>query len=370
MNTKLGHKPLLLLFICGSLLFFSCRKKEGCTDPTANNYSASATIDDGSCEYGFVYNPTPYSLDIPDVFKMLIPPFFIDPDNPLTNEGVELGRKLFNDSLIDGFSSATKTRKFSCTTCHKSQYAFGSPDSVPTLMNLSWSNVFKWEGKIQGTVEDLMDFEVSHFMHTDVNLLNAHPQYKQDFKAAFNVDYISTKEVKYAMAQYFRTLMSGNSKFDKFLLGQASLTPQEASGLNIFMDETKGDCFHCHGDPNNPLWTDYKLHNNGLDANPDSGYAVVTKNPNDIGKFKTPTLRNLVYTAPYMHDGRFQTLDEVIEFYSTGLQYSPTIDPLMKKVGQGGAQLSAQEKADLKAFLLTLTDSTFLSNPLYQNPFK
>jgi cytochrome c peroxidase len=134
------------------------------------------------------------------------------------------------------------------------------------------------------------------------------------------------------------------------------------------MDETKGDCFHCHGSNNNPLWTDNKFHNNGLDAVfSDLGLGIVTGDPSDNGKFKSPTIRNLAFTAPYMHDGRFNTLDEVINHYSEGLQNSPTIDPLMKKVAEGGIQITIEEKADLKAFLLTLSDSDFINNTAFQN---
>ena len=133
------------------------------------------------------------------------------------------------------------------------------------------------------------------------------------------------------------------------------------------MQESKGDCFHCHGSNNNPLWTDNQFHNNGLDATfTDLGLGGVTGDPTDNGKFRTPSLRNLIYTAPYMHDGRFATLEEVIEHYSTGLQTSTTIDPLMKQVNQGGVNLSNQDKADLKAFLLTLSDSDFINNPDFQ----
>ena len=134
----------------------------------------------------------------------------------------------------------------------------------------------------------------------------------------------------------------------------------------MFMDEERGDCFHCHGNPNNPLWTDNQFHNNGLDATfTDLGLGAVTGNPNDNGKFRSPTLRNLAYTAPYMHDGRFLTLDDVIEHYSSGLQNSSTIDPLMKKVEQGGVQLSEEDKNNLKAFLLSLSDPSFINNPAF-----
>ena len=130
-----------------------------------------------------------------------------------------------------------------------------------------------------------------------------------------------------------------------------------------------GDCFHCHGLPGEPLFTDNDFHNNGLDATfSDLGRGLITGNPNDNGKFKTPSLRNLAYSAPYMHDGRFQTLDEVIDHYSTGLVNSPTADPTLKGVGVGGVNLNPQQKADLKAFLLTMGDPEFINNPDFQAP--
>jgi cytochrome c peroxidase len=170
-----------------------------------------------------------------------------------------------------------------------------------------------------------------------------------------------------AIAQFERTLISGNSKFDQFLRKETILTPEEQNGFDVFMDEAKGDCFHCHGSDNNPLWTDNKFHNNGLDATfTDVGFGNVTGDPNDNGKFKSPSIRNLAFTAPYMHDGRFSTLEEVINHYSEGLKKSATIDPLMKNVAKGGVQLSTQDKADLKAFLLTLSDNDFVENPSFQ----
>ena len=188
------------------------------------------------------------------------------------------------------------------------------------------------------------------------------------FRRAFKTSTITKELTTRAIAQFERTLISANSKFDKYSLNQINLTAQELNGLSVFMDESRGDCFHCHGNPNNPLWTDNDFHNNGLDANfIDLGLGGVTGDPNDNGKFRSPSLRNLAFTAPYMHDGRFETIEEVINHYSEGLQNSATIDPLMKKINQGGVQLTSQDKADLKAFLLTLSDHEFISNPEFQN---
>ena len=154
-----------------------------------------------------------------------------------------------------------------------------------------------------------------------------------------------------------------------FILSQGSLTAAEIRGLDLFLNENGGDCFHCHGQLSEPLWTDNEFHNNGLDATFfDYGLGAITGDPADNGKFKTPSLRNLAYTAPYMHDGRFATLDEVIDHYSEGLVHSSTIDPKLKYIAQGGVNLTPPEKADLKAFLLALSEPGFITNPNFQDP--
>jgi len=353
---------ILIFFYLTSIFLFQSCKKKGCTDADAINFDSEAKKNNGTCEY-----PTPYQLDIPPTFAAYLPEPYIDPNNPLTEEGVELGKKLYYDNIVDGLSGATAR---SCGMCHMQQYAFGSSSSAVPIMNMAWVTNFKWNGKVTGTTEELMAFEMEEFMRTDVNTLQQHSEYPGLFKKAFGSERITLKRIEYALAQFFKTMISGNSKFDNYLMNQATLTPSEISGFNIFMDESGGDCFHCHGSPTNPLWTDNDFHNNGLDAVFESnGLGAVTGNPNDNGKFKTPTLRNLAFTAPYMHDGRFNTLEEVILHYSIGLQNSPTIDPLMKNVAQGGVQLTPQEMIDLKAFLLTLTDSSYISNQALANPF-
>ncbi|MFC0603585.1 cytochrome-c peroxidase [Winogradskyella pulchriflava] len=328
------------------------------------------------------YQPTPMPLEVPDIFSNNIIAPIIPNDNPQTVEGVALGKKLFFDGILSSDGSQ------SCVSCHSPQNAFS--DNVPTsigvdgvpgfrnsmpLFNLAWNynERFTWNGRelslerqIEGPVTNPIE------LHTNwddvIARLEAHPEYPELFQLAFNSSTITKELTTKAIAQFERTLISANSKFDRYSLGQATLTQQELNGLDIFMREDKGDCFHCHGNPNNPLWTDNDFHNNGLDSDFfDLGLGVVTGDPNDNGKFRTPSLRNLAYTAPYMHDGRFATLDDVINHYSEGLQNSSTIDPLMKKVNQGGVQLTAQEKADLKAFLLSLSDPSFINNPQFQN---
>ena len=242
------------------------------------------------------------------------------------------------------------------------------------LFNLAWNygERFAWDGKELSLERQALEPVQNPIeMHSDwedvVDRLQTDAEYPELFRLAFNTTTITKELTAKAIAQFERTLISANSKFDRFSLGQTTLTTQELNGLDVFLREDKGDCFHCHGTPTNPLWTDNIFHNNGLDTNfSDLGLGAVTGDTNDNGKFRSPSLRNLAYTAPYMHDGRFATLDEVIEFYSTGLKPSSTIDPLMKNILNGGVQLSASDKAGLKAFLLSLSDPSFLTNPDFQ----
>jgi cytochrome c peroxidase len=331
----------------------------------------------------YVNAPTSSPLQIPQLFKDLILDPVIPLDNPQTQEGVVLGKKLFFDPIL----SANNTQ--ACANCHNPTNAFtdsrqfsegidgisGDRNSMP-LFNLAWNydDRFFWDGRESGLENQAFEPITNPIeMHTTwpevAEKLQQHPDYPELFRVAFGSTPIDSVLVSKAIAQFERTLISSNSKFDNYLSGNTELTPQESEGFNVFMDEAKGDCFHCHGSNNNPLWTDNKFHNNGLDSIlTDLGLGGVTGDPSDNGKFKSPSLRNLIFTAPYMHDGRFASIDEVINHYSDGLQNSPTIDPLMKKVNQGGVQLSPQEKASLKAFLLSLTDEAFINNPNFSNP--
>ncbi len=321
-----------LILLLGVILFGMA----GCNKPTDNPQPGT----------------TPYELSIPQGF----PAMTIPADNLLTREGVALGRKLYYDPRLH------KEGTMACATCHVQQQAFSSSPAVLPHINLGWSRNFLWNGKIQGSLEDVMLFEVEDFFETDMRVLNSDANYRQAFKQVFGSETITSKEVAKALAQFVRTLISGNSKFDRFLRGEVNLTNQEYLGYELFYTE-RGDCFHCHA---TAFMTDNLMHNNALDSLPDAGYFAVTGDSLDWGKFKTPTLRNIEYTAPYMHDGRYATLEEVVAFYSTGLEASPTVDPLMKNLHQGGVQLNAEEQAALVAFLKTLSDPDFISNPEYQ----
>jgi len=169
-----------------------------------------------------------------------------------------------------------------------------------------------------------------------------------------------------AIAQFVRSIISFESRFDSIFAGLAEATLDEMRGFELFFTE-EGDCFHCHIDP---LFTNMGFHNNALDTeeNMDPGFEVVTGSELDRGKFKVPSLRNLKYTAPYMHDGRFATLKEVIDFYSEGLQKSPYADSNMKNVHKGGIRISEEDKNALIAFLLTLSDHKLIKNPDLMDP--
>jgi cytochrome c peroxidase len=331
------------------------------------------------------YTATPYELKIPEGF----PAMEIPENNPMTVEGVALGRKLFYDEIL------SLDYSISCGSCHSPSSSFsdaaqfsagvngtlGNRQSM-ALINLGWSFGFFWDGRA-ATIEEQILGPVPnpvemHLQWKDAaNRLQNHESYPFLFKKAFDTYEIDSSLVAKAIAQFLRTMISGNSKFDKVNRSEASFTPEESYGYDLFQRDKNegsgiigGDCFHCHPQPiffqNN---TEYL--NNGLDATfTDLGRGAVTGNVNDNGKFKIPTLRNIELSAPYMHDGRFATLEETVEHYSTGLQNSATLSPLMKEVDNGGLILPPTEKAAIIAFLKTLTDLEFINNPEFRDPDK
>lgn len=329
---------------------------------------------------------TPYTFEYPEIIADFLPPIQVPQNNPMTEEGVELGRKLFFDERLSGNNTQ------SCGSCHIPSASFsdtaafslgidglpGGRNAMP-IINLGWMNKLFWDGRAESIEEQAFQpvtnpIEMHDSWPNVSQKLQADGLYPALFKQVFGTDQIDSVLVSKALSQFMRTLISGNSPFDKYLKTGSSgwnATDEQLAyeGFTIFMDETKGDCFHCHGDSYNPLWTDNLFHNNGLDAVfSDNGLGAITGNSYDNGKFKTPTLRNLVFTAPYMHDGRFQTLPEVINHYSTGLQNSPTIDPLMKHISTGGSQMNPADKNKLLMFLISLSDSSFVNNPNFQDP--
>lgn len=290
------------------------------------------------------YQPTPYELPAPLFFPTQNN---IPVDNPMTVEGVSLGEKLFNEER-------------SCAMCHHKEHSFemgpegtlehlGTQHTMLPLINLVWNTTgLGWKRQVP-TLEEMVyaaytdPLEINADTSEMVRRLQQSTTYPELFKKAFGTEEISFVLVEKAIAQYVRSLVFANSKFDRYLRGEEQLTQDELNGYLLFTTENGADCFHCHGGGSNALFTTNLSYNNGLDAVPE-------------GEFKAPTLRNIALTAPYMHDGRFSSLDEVIDFYSEGVQYSEQISPLMHHVMQGGVQLTDQEKQQLKAFLNTLTD--------------
>ena len=360
---------------------------------------------------------TPYNFKVPQGFPTNLN---IPADNPLTVEGVKLGRYLFYDGRLSGRDDPDSL--MSCATCHLQSQAFEIgknhpkfPDGHPygltgiktphfplPLFNLIWNNEgYLWNGMIykgnthlgypaygvpaeepynMTNIESLvwMGIIAPHEIHGSidktVNMIRSIDIYPPMFEAAFGTKEINYDRISKALAQFIRTIVSADAKFDKVLRGEATFTQSERNGLILFTTEAGADCFHCHGAPGNPLMTTNLFYNNAKDTvfnDPRDRYGV-TKDPRDHGAYKATTLRNIELTGPYMHDGRFKTLDDVIDFYSEGLVYSEYAHPLMHKVFPPyghGANLNPQQKADLKAFLLTLTDQTLLTNPDYSNPF-
>lgn len=365
-------KYLVLICISASVLtmIWGCRKDKEVDKPADTSGTGNG--------------PTPYFIAYPTGF----PPMKIPADNPMTEEGVALGRKLFYEPMLSA------NNQMSCATCHKIENAFADPrkfsegvngemgvrNAMP-LFNLGWAmtynplpHKFFWDGGASDMESQVIGpitnpIEMNETLFNIVKKLQQHPQYPGLFKKAFGTDSITTQRITFALTQFERTLISGNSRYDKYKNRQGTLTQSEANGMNVFLSEEKGDCFHCHGNFSTPFFTDYQFHNNGLDSLPhDSGLARITGRIDDVGKMKVPSLRNLVYTAPYMHDGRFNTLEEVVEFYNSGTKNGYATDEFIKKHLPGGLHMSEQDKKDLVAFLKTLSDESFITNPSFMKP--
>ena len=325
------------------------------------------------------YQPTPYELLQPSYFpsKDNIPA-----DNPMTEEGVTLGRKLFYDSRLSGRDGTDGIH--SCSSCHHQEksFEFGAPTgthhAMLPLINLAWNRTgLGWNGGV-ATLEDMVlaavtsPVEINADTNQVVKYLQKTDDYPKLFYKAFGSREITFVYVERAIAQFVRSLVSADSKFDRYLRGEEELTDDELAGYELFCTEEGADCFHCHGGGGLALMTTNLFYNNGLDNefNDPEDRSSITASHWDRGAYKAPTLRNIAVSAPYMHDGRFTTLDEVINFYSEGVKDSENINPLMHHVMDGGVQLTPLEKAQLKAFLNTLTDEDFLSNPYFTKPTK
>jgi len=316
----------------------------------------------------------------PELVQLQVPVNFPAPlpqpaHNQATKQGILLGKKLFFDPAL------SVNGKVSCATCHQPEKAFSDGQALsiagvsgkalkrhaPALMNLAWMKGLFWDGG----AKNLESLSFAPLRHPDemgqdivklVARLQQHPTYPGLFKAAFGSDSITAAALSRALAQYQRTLISANSRYDRYVRNEQSetLTEQELQGLYIF----KKNCSSCHA---TDLFTDNRYHNNGLDNTfPEGdedlyfGYGRISRKGEDKGKYKTPTLRNIAITAPYMHDGRFKTLEEVLQHYSSGVKWSATLAPELQRHTQPGIPLTTAEQQKLIIFLHTLTDEEFV----------
>lgn len=362
-RTSFFKKGIVLLSLVG--LIFSCSKDDS---------TPSVFFDD-----------TPYDLQYGALPTPTIPS-----DNALTIQGVELGRMLFYDKKLSGDNS------LSCAGCHVQTSAFsdtnqfslgilGLPGGRQAMasVNMLWNNnEFFWDGRAHllrdQALKPIQDsLEMHETLENVVQKLSAEQQYKDQFIRAFGTDEINNLKISLALEQFMNSIVSFNSKNDKAERGELSLTASEQRGKDLFFNEynpffpsiSGADCAHCHSGSNfeNDLYM-----NNGLDSDAnftDLGRENVTNDPADRAKFKVTSLRNIELTFPYMHDGRFSTLEEVVDHYNSGLEFSSTIDPALENTRPTGLLLTAQDKTDLVAFLKTLTDYDLLTDTRYSSPF-
>ncbi len=338
--------------------------------------------------------PTPYKLEDIAMFPTA---YNIPADNPMTVEGIKLGRYLYYDGRLSGRTECDS--QMTCATCHVQKNGFEAgidntrfpgghpfgltgkytPHYMLPHINLVYNfNGYAWNGSIH-SLEDMVKIvillpeELYGDYDKTIEMIQSISIYPPMFEAAFGSKEVTIDRIAKAIGQFVRTIRSYNSKYHKWLRHEAgvTLTQQELHGMEMFMSE-KADCFHCHG---TVLFTTDIFYNNGKDSCsswPCNGdeydrYSI-TKNVMDIGSYKVPTLINCELNGPYMHDGRFKTLREVVDFYADNLRPSKFVDPLMKYANYGGNQLTEQEKDDLIAFLKTLTDHEILKDPQFSKP--
>ncbi len=316
------------------------------------------------------WNTTPIYLDIP---KNWPKPVYDFSKNPLTEEGFQLGRNLFYDPIL------SRDNTISCASCHLQQTGFthvdhdlshgidgkiGTRNSL-TLQNLAWNKTFMWDGgvnhlDVQYIHPITSEVEMDETMENVVKKLQEIPKYKELYKKAFGTDKVTGQLTLKALSQFVVMLTTSNSKYDKVVRKEEKFTEMEQKGYNLF----KQNCASCHKEP---LFTNDSFENNGLAIDTtlnDLGRMRITQNQKDKQKFKVPTLRNIQFTFPYMHDGRFNTLNDVIKHYNSGIKHSNTLSKQLQKP----MNLSDNERTELVAFLKTLSDKEFLYNPKYSYP--
>ncbi len=313
----------------------------------------------------------PVGIPVPIAAPLGLPPVPIPADNPPTVETIALGRKLFYDPMlsVDG--------TVACATCHTLDFGFSDGKQFsegvegqmggrnsPTVFTVAYYTTQFWDGRApslekqaEGPVQDPV--EMGQTLEGVEEKLMADSSYRSEFEIAFGPGRITFEMVEKAIASFERTVVSGNSPFDRYLYGgdEEALSESAQRGLEVFRDPEKGNCTVCHTiDETYALFTDNEFHNLGVDLDPqgelkDLGRYEVSQNESDRGAFKTPSLRNVALTAPYMHDGSLKTLQDVIDFYVGGGSSNPWLDEEMKALDF----LTFPERADLLAFLESLT---------------
>ncbi|MBL4668694.1 MAG: c-type cytochrome [Flavobacteriales bacterium] len=318
----------------------------------------------------FPFTTSPVNIAYPQSWPK---PVYDFNKNPITQEGIDLGRKLFYDPIL------SKDSSISCSSCHLSYTAFthvdhalshGVNDSIgtrnsPSLMNLAWHNSFMWDGAVnhldvQALAPISHPAEMNENINNVIKKLKNTSGYSNMFYNAFKDSSITGEHLLKAISQFELTLISCNSKYDSVMRKTSTFTLQEENGYQIYQK----NCASCHSEP---LFTNSQFENNGLFIDSllnDFGRYNITKNPTDSLKFKVPTLRNIEFSFPYMHDGRFKSLSQVLKHYTSNINTSSTLSKDLKT----SIQLTSNEKVDLIVFLLTLTDKHFLFNKKYSFP--
>jgi len=293
--------------------------------------------------------------------------------NKITPERFTLGRRLFYDPIL------SKDSSISCSFCHQRIAAFAHIDhslshgingligkrNVPAIQNMIWSTSFMWDGGVNNLDVQPINpisnpLEMNESLASVISKLQHNKQYAALFKEAWGKDSVTSQQLLKSLAQFTALMISANSRYDKYTRGEETFTASEINGLKLF----RANCESCHKEP---LFTDNSFRNNGLPMDTslrDSGREAITGLESDYMKFKVPSLRNVVLTYPYMHDGRFHNLQQVLNHYTLHMAPGKTLDPALAR----GISLNEQEKADVIAFLKTLTDKDFVYDRRFADP--
>ncbi len=346
MNSKAGILILLFCFAgAGTIIISACRKSDAVRKRT-----------------------TPVSFSVPAGFPQ---PVYDFNENPVTEEGFALGRKLFHDNRLSSHADVT------CASCHQQHAAYTTFDhdlghgtnhqhtrrNVPIIFNMVWQSEFEWDGRIKKLLDQPLSCmtapeKMGEQVATVAEKLKVDTSYTRMFRDAFGDENITGDRLSRALTQFVAMLVSSDSKYDKVKKGETTFNTSEQNGYDIF----KSKCASCHAEP---LFTDLSYRNNGMGTTPfhiDFGRVEVTNDPTDSLKFKVPTLRNIMLTGYYAHDGRYIAVGQLLDHYSSQIPPSSTLDPLL----QNGIPLTSLEKFYLEEFLFTLSDSTLISDPRFE----